>query len=330
MLVRNDSGETIPAYGAMSVTGATTQKGQLVATCDKPNGAPWPTLINSVYPIPDGKYGEAQDGPTCVAYFEYDAADPPIVQIVSPGFRIPATFGTRQDSWKLWKGSPGFSYLAAEDATTGFAVFQKSTLPDPPLILRNTLGVIIPKYSFIAIADTGDGLNGFPIGRAGKSAADGLWDDRWAFSPGYEVAVNEFFLPQPGPIYRARYTSGSVGGLLMGPLEDSFELRGYVGGFTMFDATASIDGTSTMFVHRPTPIQIWPAGFTTANGLRLQWPNDPGDHLTANSGIHTTTLAAGDYTLLDTVTLVDGKTYWVMRDRAAFTSNRWNVLAAWV
>jgi len=59
VFVRNDSGETCPAYGCMQVTGVAIVGGQTVVTCTKPTTTAGEYLFNSPYPIADGENGWA-------------------------------------------------------------------------------------------------------------------------------------------------------------------------------------------------------------------------------------------------------------------------------
>jgi hypothetical protein len=51
VFVRNDSGETIPAYGCMRITGTATVSGRTVVTVDKPDGSCTEYMFNSQFAI---------------------------------------------------------------------------------------------------------------------------------------------------------------------------------------------------------------------------------------------------------------------------------------
>jgi len=64
--VRNDTGEEIPAFGCLQVTGAVDAGGQNYITVDKPvddTGDAGKYLFNGIAPIEAGGYGIAHDGP---------------------------------------------------------------------------------------------------------------------------------------------------------------------------------------------------------------------------------------------------------------------------
>ena len=63
---RNDSGEEIPPYGLVHITGSINFEGMLIFTVDKPataNVLKSKIFINGPAAVADGKYGTAQTGP---------------------------------------------------------------------------------------------------------------------------------------------------------------------------------------------------------------------------------------------------------------------------
>lgn len=64
LYVRNDSGEEVPAFGVMQITGTAEEGGQNYVTIDKPDGTTDAHfLFNGPEAIEDGGYGLAQNGP---------------------------------------------------------------------------------------------------------------------------------------------------------------------------------------------------------------------------------------------------------------------------
>ena len=68
IFVRNDSGEVIPAFGCMEVTGTADVGGQNYTTVVKPTSAGRTFLFNDIAPIEIGGYGIAQAGRKVRAY----------------------------------------------------------------------------------------------------------------------------------------------------------------------------------------------------------------------------------------------------------------------
>lgn len=68
---RNDSSETIPAYGCMRVTGAEEDPNtdRKIVVVDKPNSTGGPFLFNGPREVETNKYGQYQDGPVVDAYY---------------------------------------------------------------------------------------------------------------------------------------------------------------------------------------------------------------------------------------------------------------------
>jgi hypothetical protein len=119
MQVRNDSGDVIPAFAAMRVTGVVEVKKETVFTVDQQDTSDAPVLINGPTPIavwdedhPD--YGVAQPGPIVAAYF--DTADSPAV-----GDEL----GPEDGEWKLTAAGSGWVYLGAL-ADENVGLFQAS------------------------------------------------------------------------------------------------------------------------------------------------------------------------------------------------------------
>lgn len=107
--VRNDSGEEVPAFACMQVTGTVESGGQNYIKVNKPtdtNGDDGRYLFNGVAPIEAGGYGVAYDGP--------------FVRMLTDGSSI-----TVGDLWEpeigQWTVTPGgtqFSAVGADDIKT--------------------------------------------------------------------------------------------------------------------------------------------------------------------------------------------------------------------
>lgn len=104
---RNDSGETIPAFGVIRVTGATEIEAEFganhfVVTADKSNtyGSQYTHYLNGPVAVADGAYG------TCTSVFpamaKHDGTTSPT---------LGKLFGPRDDSWVLNKETGGFIVL---------------------------------------------------------------------------------------------------------------------------------------------------------------------------------------------------------------------------
>lgn len=110
MQVRNDSGEIIPAYGIMRITGVVVVKQQAIITVGKPNtygGRDGRYLVNEAYPIESGGYGEAQRGPYVSVHFDTgDAAIPGVGDL----------WGPVDGSWKAKRYVPGFRIVGLPEA----------------------------------------------------------------------------------------------------------------------------------------------------------------------------------------------------------------------
>lgn len=149
---RNDSGQTIPAYGVMRVTGVTVVQGMPVLTVDQPDQKFHRTfLLNGPVDVPggsSGNYGTAQDG-SYPAIALYDDSTLPQGQN-NPN--LGDHWGADQNSWKLVYGREGFYVLGGSygdqggsDGSTGQTSSMLRTIVRPYAIqqavvrLTNTL-----------------------------------------------------------------------------------------------------------------------------------------------------------------------------------------------
>lgn len=100
--VRNDSGETIPAFAAMRVTGVVEVKQETVFTVDQQDTSDGPVLLNGPTPIPVNGYGVIQSGPIVAAYFD---------TVASPS--VGDELGPEDGEWKLTAAGSGWVFLGS-------------------------------------------------------------------------------------------------------------------------------------------------------------------------------------------------------------------------
>lgn len=107
---RNDSGETIPAYGIIKITGTVEVDGRIVFKAEKPDtyGSQYMHWINGPTPVASGsnKYGVCfhPASPTWVKYATGDG---------TPAFG--ESWGPVDSSWELKKHVGGFQILGAHE-----------------------------------------------------------------------------------------------------------------------------------------------------------------------------------------------------------------------
>lgn len=94
--VRNDSGETAPAFAVLRITGSAVVEGRTVITVGKPDDTSTAVLLlNGPVDVAAGKYGQATPGPS---FALYDDAE-------TPAFS--ERWGTADGSWELEQDAPG-------------------------------------------------------------------------------------------------------------------------------------------------------------------------------------------------------------------------------
>ena len=103
---RNDSGETIPAFAAMRITGVVTIEGRSVIKVDKPNDDNLTNLLfNSPVNVPSGGYGSGTHEFPC--YAKYQTASSAVLD---------EEWGTESGSWALKKDNAGYLIIGGETA----------------------------------------------------------------------------------------------------------------------------------------------------------------------------------------------------------------------
>ena len=109
---KNETGEEIPPFGCMVITGATDQGGELVFSIRKPTQAdedlqePASILFNSIQPVPDDEFGVGYRDFPLQALVDQPSADH------AAGIRL----GYRANSFSLEVGN-GFFRILAKDLT---------------------------------------------------------------------------------------------------------------------------------------------------------------------------------------------------------------------
>lgn len=117
---RNDSGQTIPAYGVMRITGVAVVEGMPVLTVNQPDNQFHRTfLLNGPVDIPASgastSYGTAQDG-SYPAFALFDDSTLPAGQS-DP--KLGDHWGVDNGSWKLSYGREGFYVLGGAYGSEG-------------------------------------------------------------------------------------------------------------------------------------------------------------------------------------------------------------------
>lgn len=92
----NESGEEIPGFACIAITGMTTRENRRVYRGNKPTATlRWRYAINGPTPIPTGKWGDVFIDGCCLA----------VVDVTSPSA---TAWGPKADEWKLFPRRPGF------------------------------------------------------------------------------------------------------------------------------------------------------------------------------------------------------------------------------
>ena len=150
---KNDSGEQIPAFACMRVTGMTTLGGRNVLTVQKPNtyGSQYMHRLNGPFPVEIGKYGICTRSAGAAAL--YDTADG------TPA--LGERWGPRDATWKLKKNTGGWMVMGNSDATNGIVIVQQAPMLSfvgkcDAAIAKNAKGTVSIYYrsSLTAYTDT--------------------------------------------------------------------------------------------------------------------------------------------------------------------------------
>jgi hypothetical protein len=152
--VRNDSGEQVPAFGCMRITGMFSPftSGDLsfqrvgVAnmgfTIGKPNtyASQYFHLLNGPRPIESGAVGQGVFGRVMLGRYN------------GFGFTVPAAgniLGPKNGSWDLWSGIPGFTVVDGmlEDTYDSSDVSTVRIMQSPALFLKGTANAAIGPFA---------------------------------------------------------------------------------------------------------------------------------------------------------------------------------------
>lgn len=116
----NESGEQIPAFACMRITGMMTLGGRNIVKVAKPNtyGSQYMHRLNGPLPVEIGKYGICTRSAGAAAL--YDTADG------TPAFG--ERWGPRDATWKLKKNTGGWMVMGNADATNGVVIVQQAPM----------------------------------------------------------------------------------------------------------------------------------------------------------------------------------------------------------
>lgn len=122
LAVLNESGETIPGFAVMQVSGwEPNRSGRDYIKVTKPDGAGEVFLLNSPFPIADDTPGLASD--YSFLYALYDDGETPAVD---------EAWGPESGSWKLKKDNGGFFIVGDEKGSGANARVRVSTASSAP------------------------------------------------------------------------------------------------------------------------------------------------------------------------------------------------------
>lgn len=99
---RNDSGEEMPAFAVMELTGFVTENGRDALKADKPGRGYGAVLFNGPFAVPAGKMGRATRAAGCRAVALGRTTDPSLYQVVGP----------LEDSW--WLSDEGYGWVIVD------------------------------------------------------------------------------------------------------------------------------------------------------------------------------------------------------------------------
>jgi hypothetical protein len=103
---QNVSGESIPAFAVMRVTGTAVINGMPAITCAKPNATSYNFyVINGPHDVQNGAYGQCTYGPSVVV--RYNTGTSPTLD---------AEWGAVNGSWLLGSGGTGFRVVGVIDS----------------------------------------------------------------------------------------------------------------------------------------------------------------------------------------------------------------------
>ena len=111
----NESGETVPPYGVLKITGWEADRNERDHfTATKPDGSDGIFLLNSMFPVPDGKIGHLTDHNGMRA--KVSGGTPENGEV----------WGPEDGSWGLVKDAPGFKIVGDFAAGAVRVMFTES------------------------------------------------------------------------------------------------------------------------------------------------------------------------------------------------------------
>jgi len=118
---RNDSGERIPAFGIVRITGVVVpEPGRVLLTVAKPDayGCQLQCAVNGPVPIDADRYGLCARGPFVAALYDTGDGTPAVGQ----------KWGPRSGGWKLRKNTGGFSVVGVTKSSAGLVLVQPAPM----------------------------------------------------------------------------------------------------------------------------------------------------------------------------------------------------------
>lgn len=170
--LRNDSGETLPAFACARITGVTIVEGQVVTTVAKPSTTlARHYLINGPSAVANGKYGSGTID--CPAYVLYDTADTPAFQ---------EGWGPKPSQWTIAKGFPGFTILGTNSGSGAtsrtFALWEPITRlvgKADALVGSGSSGTVSIWIGGTVGSESDSTINVTVYNRTGADLASGAW-----------------------------------------------------------------------------------------------------------------------------------------------------------
>lgn len=137
---RNDSGETIPPYACVQITGTVETAGRNIFTADKPLNTSTALVdqfvFNNEYEVPNGELGTSQSGHVKRG-------------IKSSALTLGARIGPLDNNWKLGKGA-FWTYIGNDDVATDCIRLKEN---DSLILAIATTGVPARNGSTLGKAD---------------------------------------------------------------------------------------------------------------------------------------------------------------------------------
>jgi hypothetical protein len=145
-LFRNTTGETIPPFSILRITGAENFNGAIRITVAKPNATQYDAyMVNGPYAVTAGEDGVCTTL-TQAGYLAYDSGDG------TPA--LGESWGAKSGQWTAEKDVAGFFICGGTKATAGVNAVVAIQIAEPQIeqiIVRNNSGEEIPKYAVMRV-----------------------------------------------------------------------------------------------------------------------------------------------------------------------------------